>query len=150
MAAGGAGIGAAPDDLYGVAHCNDETVVVDQYCGQDYPKPNLHLDVEKQKWDSFSDYRAGIATIVYVIDNHEGSDANMIKIIAPASASGKAGMISILPLLVGSIAQGDSDTFKLQYRVEAGVTSFTATIHATAMTDDGNTHHYPGRVTAKH
>ena len=128
------------------SNCDEKSAVIDQYCGQHDVKPDLHLDAEKSSWKSYSDYQSGILTVVYIIENSEGSDANIIRIISPTGTSSNAELITALPLHVGSIAQGESDTFKLQYHLQSGVTSFYATVHATAMTDDGNTLRYPSEV----
>ncbi len=110
------------------------------------PKPGLSLDARKSNWKNLSAYREGVLTVVYEIENHSGSDANMIKIIGLSGTTSGVELETALPLQVGDIAIGEHDTFKLEYRVPMGTHNYKSLLHATAMTDDGNTHHYPVEI----
>ncbi len=133
------------DDNGGQNGCS-ASAVANQYCHEDSPRPELYLDARQSSWHSYGDYQTSILTVVYEIRNMGGSHANLIRILPSTSTSSNVQLLTSLPLSVGSVAIGDSDTFKLQYSVPAGTSRYTTIMHATTMTDDGNTHFYPSEV----
>jgi len=121
-------------------------VVVHQPCPGLDSKPILHLDVKMSTWHSFHDYRSGTLTVVYEISNRGDNNANQIRILSSTGATENVSVLTMLPLSVSSLAPGSYDTFKLTYRVPSGIGSYSAMVHASSMTDDGNTHYYPSEA----
>lgn len=106
-------------------------------------RPELSVRAYRSDWGILADYQQGLLTVVYEIGNRSGSDASLVRTIGAKETSSHVDLVTVMPLSLGELPIGDCDSFKLQYRIPAGVNSFSTLLHATAMTADGNTHHYP-------
>ena len=106
--------------------------------------PELHLNSGAAKWATYEDYRNGLLTVPYQIDN---TSADMpvvdVEILASMTTAGVL-LSSEVPAVVGDIGPGGHATFSLRYLVPNGTGGFKTTIFAGIGDACGGTRYLPG------
>lgn len=105
-------------------------------------KPALSLGSATPFWASYSDYLAGLLSVTFTIQNNGTGVANNVAVTS-STATNSVTCPTTMPVAVGTIAGGASQTVTLQYSVSAGVGSFMATVNAAADDACGNSYTYP-------
>jgi len=105
-------------------------------------KPSLSLTRDWACWASYADYVAGILSVDFSLGNGSPHTAYATQITMSSGSNGVTPSSSF-PINAGNIAAGGSTAFTLEYNVPAGVSSFTATVNASAQDACGTVSVYP-------
>jgi hypothetical protein len=105
-------------------------------------KPLLSLNSATPFWASYADYTTGLLSVTFTIQNN-GADPATSVAITGSTATNSVTSSTTMPVSVGTVAAGSSQTFTLQYSVPAGVGNFRATVNASADDPCSNTYTYP-------
>lgn len=109
--------------------------------------PGLSLRLDGAEWASFADYLARTLTVNFSMINVTGGvRADNVRVIDSDNTNGVTVAASSLPLSLGSIDAGSSNSFALGHIVPVGVASYRATLYATAEDACGNLYEYPSHL----
>lgn len=105
-------------------------------------KPPLSLRSASPYWASYADYVAALLSVTYTIRNSGAGPAYNVAITS-STATNSVTCSTTMPVTVGTIAAGGSQTATLKYTLAPGVTWFRATVYAAAEDSCGNLYSYP-------
>ena len=105
---------------------------------------NLSLGIQNVYWASDADYAGRLLSIRYAISaTPDSAPAGSVQILDSPATSGVI-LGSSMPVAAGDIQPGQQSAVVLKYLVPVGVSSFNATVYASALSGSGNLVYFPG------
>ncbi len=105
--------------------------------------PQLAYSVTRSYWQNYNEYQLRRLSVDFNINNNAGGASATDASVTGARNSNGVTTTTTMPVSVGGIQAGESQTATLQFAVPNGVSSFASTIYATAMDTCGSTYTYP-------